>query len=125
MIDEPLTITSGLPFAKEINISLPVDRTWWLELIDFEILMQIREEKSRSSTLVMDMADFLTITKLDANNFRTNIRMNGSDTRTLLRGGFYDIIMSDPGTTDGRAYVILKGPVKRLTVITAETEDAP
>lgn len=125
MADTILSIKSGLPFAKKINITLPSGRSWWTEVSDFEILMQIREKKDRNSPLVMDLADFLTITQVSDDVFSVDLAMTGADTRLLTRGGFYDMIMSDIGVTDERGLVIIQGPVKRTTVITAEVEDEP
>lgn len=125
MSGESLVITSGLPYAKEIVITLPVGRTWWTQLSDFEVLMQLREEKRRDSTLVKDLTQYLTVTMDDANTVSVQFSMTGADTRALDRGGFYDVLISDVGTTDARAYILLFGTVKRMITITAETVGAP
>lgn len=121
---ETLTITSGLPFGKELNVTLPTGRTWWTNVSDFEVLMQVREEKNRNSTLVKDFAQYLTVTMPSADVVKIEVFLTGAETRTLDRGGYYDVLISDLGITDERAYVVLAGAVKRLTVITAETEGA-
>lgn len=125
MSNETLTIVSGLPFGKEINISLPTGRTWWTQLSNFEVLFQIREDKMRDSPLVKDMSEYLTVSMPESDTIKVEIFMTGAETRDLEQGGFYDILVSDTGTTDARAYRVLKGTVKRQTVITAETAGEP
>lgn len=122
MADYTLKITPGLPFKKEINIALPVGRDWWTQLDEFEIFIQIRKDRRRESTLIKDLTSYLTITMPDANNVRVVISLTGEETRTLTSSGYYDILMSDPGTLDARAYILLKGHVKKLSMVTAEAE---
>lgn len=116
------TITSGLPFSKELSVTLPSGRSWWTNLTQFEVLFQIREGKARETPLVKDLAEFLNVSMINANQFKIDFIMTGSNTRDLTRGGYFDIIMSDVGTTDARAFVILNGIVKRLSTVTAELE---
>lgn len=122
MADYTLKITPGLPFKKEINIRLPAGRDWWTELDDFEIFIQIRKDRRRTAPLIMDLTSYLTITMVDANNVRVVISLTGEETRTFTASGYYDVLMSDPGTLDARAYILVKGYVKKLSIVTAEAE---
>lgn len=114
----PLRITAGLPFAKTITANLPVGRNWWLNLTDFEVLCQIREKDESNSPLVLDLLPYLTPSMPDLNTISIALVMTGADTMLLLKKGYYDMIVSDVSNEDARAYVILKGPVKRYTTIT-------
>lgn len=113
-------ITQGLPFSKVINITLPTGRTWWTNVNNLEIRMQIRETPKKTSPLILNMSPYMTYSFIDADLLRVILTMTGNDTRNLTKSGYYDIIASDTGVTDARAYVILKGSVKQRVLITAE-----
>lgn len=115
----PFYIKSGLPYAKEITVTLPTGRTWWTNTSEFEVKAQIREGVDYSAPLLLDLTPFLSYVFSGANVVVINLDMNGSETRQLLESGFYDILMSDPLTTDARVIRILDGPVYRESVITA------
>lgn len=119
-----LEITAGLPFSKTFAVTLTEGRSYWNEVNQFEVLAQVRKKKERTSDLVLDLAGFISVTKVNANLFVFELKMSGLQTRSLSAPGFYDILMSDPGTTDNRAYIISHGKVRRDTVITAETAGA-
>ena len=114
------TITSGLPFSKVINITLPSDRTWWLNNTQVEILMQIREKPNRDSTLILDMSSYLTFSFITDDLVRCFIEMTGEETRDFEKSGYYDFIVSDIGTVDARAYRLFAGSVRRKGLITAK-----
>ena len=122
MSGETFEIVSGLPFSKEIRVSLPPGRTWWTNTSEFEVLMQVRKDKKRDSELILDLAQYLDVTMSDADTIKVMFSMGGHDTRGLHASGFFDMILSDVGTTDDRAFVVLYGTVKRSSVITAEVE---
>jgi len=113
-------ITQGLPFSKVINIALPTGRTWWTNVNNLEIRMQIRETPKKSAPLILNMSPYMTYSFIDADLLRVIVTMTGNDTRNLTKSGYYDIIASDAGVTDARAYLILKGTVKQKVLITSE-----
>lgn len=117
------SIKSGLPFSMDIVVNLPDGRSWWTSTSQFEVLAQIREEADETSTLITDISDSITVTMI-GNVVSLALRMTGAKTREVTDSGAYDIIMSDTGTTDARAYPVSYGKVKRSTVVTA-AEVAP
>ena len=117
----PFKIRPGLPFAKTIVATLPTVRDWWLTDDDFEVLAQIREKPDRTSNLILDLTEFLTVTMPSADVINIELSMKGQDTRPLLRSGHYDIFASDDGTQDARGYILLAGPAKRMATVTKET----
>lgn len=118
-IQVPFYITSGIPYAKEITVTLPTGRAWWTLITDFEVKAQIREGVDSAAPLLLDLTPFISDTFAGANNVIITLDMNGSETRQLLKSGYYDILLSDNGTTDGRVIRVLDGPVYRDSVITA------
>jgi hypothetical protein len=119
----PLKITSGLPFLKVIVVTLPTGRDWWTDVSDFELLCQFREEADVASPLILDVADYFTPEFDGADNIIIRFSMTGSDTRLVTKSGYYDLVISDVGTTDARAYTLLKGSVKRSVLVSAEEEE--
>ena len=112
------SITAGLPFSKTFIIARPAGRSWWLQQQNFEVRAQIREKPDASSTLILDLLDYITVTY--ANNVITvYLQMSGEDTRKLMRSGFYDLIVSDVGTIDQRAYKIVEGPARISQLVTS------
>lgn len=118
--DVNFDITAGLPFSKLVVVSFPPDRDWWLTLPEFEVLMQIREKEDRQSKLILDLAEYLTVTLADANTVFALLNMTGHDTRFITKSGYYDLVISDAGLVDARAYIMIKGRVLRDSTITAE-----
>lgn len=121
MADKPvdLFIKSGLPYSKSYLVTLPSSRSWWTNTSDFEFIAQIRKKKTRSSDLLLDITQFISVTRIDANHFLFELKMTGQNTRLVTEDGFYDIIISDPGIADSRAYEIGFGKVKHSTIISA------
>lgn len=119
----PFHITSGLPFTRTIAVTLPTGRTWWTSGTSFEVLSQIREANDFQSKLLLDLKQFLTVTFTAPNSVSIALVMDGEDTRKLNASGYYDLIMSDPFSTDARAIVIISGPVYRTAVVTSEKEE--
>jgi hypothetical protein len=117
-----LHITSGLPYGRTIEVVLPNGRDWWTAGDEFEILSQIRQGPDDVSTLVLDLAQFMTMTFASPDTITIDFQMTGADTRLVTRSGYYDFVLSDKLSIDNRAYIILNGPVSRTTTITAGTE---
>lgn len=113
----PLHVKAGRPFTRRLRVTFPVARDYWLALTDFEVLGQIRAGDSEDTRLFNDLAEYMT-PSLDGNDIVIDWSMTGEDTRTLS-GGHYDILVSDPGTTDGRAVVVLKGRIWVEPIVTA------
>lgn len=119
----PLHITSGLPFARTITVTLPNGRTWWTSGTQFEVLSQIRESPDENSPLLIDLKQYLTTTFTSPNTVTIVMTMSGSATRKLKSSGYYDMIISDTLETDGRAFILISGPVHRETVVTADKQE--
>lgn len=117
-------ITPGLPFRRAVMATLPEVRDWWITTDDFEVLSQIRVDSKKESDLVLDLAQYLSISMTDADTVRIDLGMSGEETRELTRSGYGDIMISDPGTTDERAYVLVKFRAKRRNSVTKETVGA-
>ncbi len=117
-VQVPFYITSGLPYAKEITVTLPTGRAWWTLIGEFEIKAQIREGLDFNTPLLLDLTPYISYVFSGANNVIITLDMDGSDTRLLLASGYYDILLSDPWTEDARVIRILDGPVYRDSVIT-------
>lgn len=117
----PLNITSGLPFSKTIEVTLPNGRTWWINQTEFEVLSQIREGEDDTSPLLLDIAQYMTVSWLAPNTATIELEMSGAQTRLLTKSGYYDVIMSDPLPTDVRAIKIIGGPVVREALVTSDT----
>lgn len=118
----PFHIKSGLPFAKTVTVTLPNGRAWWTSDSQFEVLCQIREAADVDSPLVLDLAQFLTVS-LAGDVVTIELVMNGADTRLVTKDGDYDMLISDDFAVDARGYSLIEGPVHRTTTITAGTEE--
>lgn len=114
-----LEIRSGIPFSKSFVMTLPEGRSWWTEASDFEVLSQVRKKEDVTSDLILDLAQFIQKTLTSPDVVLIDLVMNGAATRQLVASGFYDVIVSDAGTADARAYRISHGKVKRYSVVTA------
>lgn len=118
----PFHITSGLPFSKTIEVTLPNGRTWWIDNTEFEVLSQIREGEDDSTPLLLDISQYMTVTWNAPNTATIELEMSGANTRQLKKSGYYDVIMSDPLPSDERAIKVLGGPVVREALVTSDTE---
>lgn len=114
-----LEITAGLPYRRRIRVTNGT--SLWANLVDFEVRSQLREGKTISSTLLLDLAQFIT-KSLDGADIVLVLAMTGAETRTLS-DGYFDIILSDPGIEDENAIPALTGKVKIGTLITAASDD--
>jgi hypothetical protein len=115
----PFPITAGLPFSKTFNVTLPTGRNWWTNLEDFEAKAQVREKPDVSSPLVLDLAPYMTLAFDNEDFVSITIEMTGEDTRSLTRSGYYDVILSDVGSTDARAYKLSQGSVRFTPLVTS------
>lgn len=104
--------------SQRVRVTLPATRTYWLELADFEVLMQLRTGDSEDDELVADLSDSLTVS-MDALDIVIDWEMTGAKTRTLGDGGYYDMVISDPDTVDAHALIVLYGRLKVNQVVTA------
>lgn len=118
----PFYVTSGIPFGKTIVAVLPAGRDWWTSASQFEILAQVREAPDENSPLILDMAQYMTVTFAAPDTLTIGLRLSGAQTRFITKSGYYDIVMSDKFQVDGLAVVLLKGAVYRDSVVTADTE---
>jgi hypothetical protein len=89
----PFYITSGLPFGKTIVVDLPNGRDWWTLITQFEVLSQAREGTDVSSSLIVDLAQYMTI-GLVGDVVTIDLVMSGAETRLVTKSGNYDIILS-------------------------------
>lgn len=106
----PLNITPGLPLDVTAVIHFPEDRVWWVETSEFEFHAQIRETKSPTSALVFDLEPFITKSLSDW-DVVGNIYMTGAQTLTIPASGYYDLIITDIGTTNARGFKVSSGNV--------------
>lgn len=118
----PLNIRSGVPFTFEFVVTLPSGRSWWTDISQFEILAQIRDLPAYTSRLQFDLSKFFTVTLDAPDAYMVRLFLTGEQTRLITRSGYYDVIMSDVGTTDARAEVLLAGQVLLNSVVTAAKE---
>lgn len=116
-------IKAGLPFKKTIVVNLPTGRDWWLAPEDFEVRFQIREERSETAPLVIDMMQFCTVDFDSPDTVTIFLVMTGADTRLINKSGYYDIIISDPLEIDARAYPIVKGSVRMSNLVSAPADE--
>ena len=106
-------------------MTLPTGRDWWTAQGEFEVLSQIREAPDYSSSLILDIAQFMTVTfdpGVDADLVTIDLDMTGADTRLVTGSGYYDVVMSDIYAIDDRAFPILQGAVYRTALVTSDTE---
>lgn len=118
----PLHITSGLPFAKTVVATLPTGRSWWTSGTQFEVLCQIREAPDYTSTLLLDLKQYLTVIFDDVDEVTILLEMTGADTRKLTKSGHYDMLISDTLAVDERAIRVISGQVFRDVVVTSDTQ---
>lgn len=118
----PFHIVSGLPFGFTANVTLPNGRAWWTLGTEFEVLCQIREADDGASELLLDLKEFIQVTFSAPDDVTIALTMNGSDTRKLIAGGYYDMVMSNTLQEDARAFVISSGPVYRTSLVTSDAE---
>lgn len=118
----PMHITSGLPYGKLVTVTLPSGRSWWTSGSQFEVLFQLREGPAVTTTLIADLRQYLTVTYTGPNTVSIAFDMTGEDTRTLVKSGYYDMIISDTGVVDDRAFIVLSGVIYLDKTVTDSVE---
>lgn len=110
-----LSIRSGLPFARRVRVT--DGKNIWPSLTDFEARMQIRSSRDSESVLKFDFTSYL-VKSFDNNDILIDWNLTGAQTRELP-SGYFDLILSDVGTTDSRAIQALQGYFQILSTVTA------
>jgi hypothetical protein len=118
----PMNITAGIPYGKLVTVTLPSGRVWWTSGSQFEVLFQLREGPDVNSALISDLRQYLTVTYTGPNTVSIAFDMTGEDTRTLTKSGYYDMIISDVGVVDNRAFIVLSGVVYLTSTVTDSVE---
>lgn len=111
-----LAVTRGVPFARTVRIT--GGTSIWATLDDFEVRAQVRAGRSELDALVADLGPYLSVS-LDGADILIVLALSGAETRALAAGGFYDILLSDVGTTDARALKVLAGQLTVNPTVTA------
>lgn len=115
-VEAPITnITAGLPFARRIRVAN--GKNFWSELTDFEVRMQVRASKAYTSELLFDFTPWL-VTTFDGNDIVIDWNLTGAQTRAV-KSGYFDLVLSDVGTTDGSAIRALSGYFKVSSTTTS------
>lgn len=117
MVD--LMLTAGLPFSRRVRVSGGANI--WSTLVDFEVRSQIRREADSTSELLGSLIPYIT-PSIDGADIVLDIEMSGSQTR-IIPEGYFDIVISDPGSTDLRAISVLTGRIKLSNLITAVSDE--
>lgn len=107
-----LTMTAGKPFSQKIRVTDGKDV--WPNLGDFEVRAQLRAGRTTSDSLIANLHESMS-SSFDANDIVIDWSLTGEDTRSMFglstwpakrKRGFFNIILSDVGTVDGRALVV-------------------
>lgn len=105
-----LELIAGKPFARVILFKDGKDT--WPTLAEFEVRCQLRFNEATSSKLIANLHPFMTPSFQD-DDIRVDWSMTGKQTRTLYdavwghnKTGYFNIIVSDTGATDERAWVV-------------------
>lgn len=114
-----LELVAGLPYARRFRVTGAA--SIWPTVESFEIRSHIREGRNENTPLVGRLDLFLTST-IEGQDVVVDLTLTGEQTRSIVKG-FYDIIISDPGTEDARALSISSGKVKVSYLRTAATDE--
>lgn len=114
MILTDLTIVKGLPYRRSIRVKNGTNV--WPTVDDFEVRSQVRVSDDPRSTLKTDLASFIT-SRVEGADIVLDLAMTGAETRTI-HGGYYDIVVSDKGSTDINAIRVLGGKFNVKPLIT-------
>ena len=112
MTDYDLHVAMGQPLQRQFDIDLPIGRDWWTALEDFEVSMKVREGRKNTSAETFDFFPFLDVTMPSADRVTIVLMMTGEETLTV-KGGYYDLNLSNPGDEDARIFPIAVGAVRR------------
>lgn len=114
MIMTDIEIVGGLPYNRRIRVKDAA--LTWPTLDDFEVASHVRVSESRLSTLKAILTPYI-FPSIEGPDIVLDLNLTGSDTRTLS-GGYYDIVVSDKGSTDSRAIRALGGKLKIQPLVT-------
>lgn len=114
MVETPLDITAGLPYNRRIRVKDAA--VTWPTVEDFEVRSDVRVGPSSNSTLKAVLTPYIS-TSVDGQDLVLDLNLSGTETRALS-GGYYDIVVSDPGETDNRAIVVLGGKLTIKPLVT-------
>lgn len=110
-----LRIQPGVPYARTWRV---VDgQNLWATLGAFEVRSEVRAAQAGGGSVLYDLGAHMT-KALDGNDITVSLSLTGAQTRALA-GGYYDIILSDTGTTDANALRIPGGRVRLGDTVTA------
>lgn len=113
----PLEIVPGAP--RDMRVRIRNGKTTWPSLDQVEARLQVRQDESERAPLVVDLTPHLVLS-YDENDLLILLHLTGNETRPLARKrGFYDLWVSDPGTSDLRAAQLIHGPFVGGTVVTS------
>ncbi len=111
-----LDLTAGIPYARRFRLTN--GKNVWPELIDFEVRSQIRAGKSDQTELLYNLAQHITAS-FDGLDIALDLSLTGQNTRDIP-AGYYDIVLSDPGTADVRAVPLIPpSKIKIARTVTA------
>lgn len=108
-------VKAGLPFRRRVRVTNGT--TLWASLDLFEARMQIRVEPDLTSRLKYDFTPHL-VTAIDGDDILVNWNLSGEDTLEL-KGGYYDLILSDMGNEDDTAIPVLWGTITVTPIVTS------
>lgn len=111
---------AGIPFARVIRVT--DGKNVWGDLDDFEVRCQLRKGKSTTSGLILNLHDYMTV-DFGGDDIVITWTMTGAEVRVFDANGYYDLILSDTGTTDARAIRVLDGQVHVRNTITSAAGD--
>lgn len=115
-----LAMTAGLPYHRRVRVMN--GKALWPTLDSFEVRSQIREGKTEATALLGVLTPYLT-KSFDGVDIVVDIDLTGEQTREIPISGSYDIVISDPGPEDARAFPILAGKIKVKALVTAATDE--
>jgi hypothetical protein len=110
MSSTQLDVRPGLPFSRRVRLT--DGKNIWADLDDFEARMHIRVSEDSSSRLKYDFTPHLG-TSFDNDDILVEWALTGAET-SLLKLGYYDLVISDTGVEDARAIRVLYGKFNLL-----------
>lgn len=108
-------VRGGLPWSRQVRIT--GGTTIWATLDSFEARMHIRVEKDFHSRLKYDFTPHL-VPSIDGADIVIRWDLTGAQT-ALLKSGYYDLIVSDPGDIDSRGFPVIEGRIEVDPIVTA------
>lgn len=119
-IPNALTVVAGRPFSQTIRVKNI--RSIWATTDELEVRAQLRSGTTSTDPLIYNLHKHMTYA-YDADDLVITLFMTGAQTRVLLARewsptghGYFNIVISDVGTTDSRAIV-----VPLITLVASDT----